>query len=69
MITKKNIENLFSDYKGKDVEELEKLYLSLALEVHKKTKPNDLTREAILALRESLDLVKASLAMESDQTY
>lgn len=68
MITQKNVEQLFSET-TKEGKELEEKYRELALAVSNQTTPNDLTREALLLLRQSLDRVKASLAMENDSLY
>ena len=65
MMSPKQVERLFSE-PSKEAKELDALYKQLALEVARKTRPNDLSREAILLLRESLDKIKAAIAMNSE---
>ena len=65
MITPKQVEKLFSE-PSKDMEEFRQLYRALAVEITKKTRPNDLSREALILLKESLDKLQASIALNSE---
>lgn len=67
MITPKQVEKLFSK-PTKDMEEFQELYRVLALTISKKTRPNDLSREALILLKESLDKLQASIAMDSEES-
>lgn len=69
MITPKQVEKLFSK-PSKEAEELERLYRDLAIQIAKRTRPNDLSKEALILLRESFDKLKASIALSSeDEPY
>lgn len=66
MISTKQVKKLFSK-PTKDMEEFQELYLALALEISKKTRPNDLSREALILLKESMDKLQASIALDSEE--